>query len=198
MLEELSAQFKVVGHVNIVDQTDPNNKQVLLDKDNAVHPQNLARIIARGLAHEPNAWVWTMNLGNGGTHINSSQQISYLSPITTGVGATLYNQTYSEQIDETDANTPVNNSCVSAASPAPAITSVVTCVMELDATEPNTQPATDGSITTNPDDVYAFDEMCLKSQDGLMLSHIIFNPIQKSANRSLLITYTLTISVAAS
>ena len=182
----------ITGHVKIVDKT---TGEVLLDKNNAIHPQNMARVIARGLAHEPNAWVFKLALGNGGTHINSGQQIAYLPPITSGIGAQLYNQTYEEQIDEVDSATPVNNSCISAASPAPALTSVVTCTMELDSTEPNSQQPTDTNVT-NPDDIFAFDELCLKSQDGMMLSHIVFSPIQKTSNRAILITYTLTISVS--
>jgi hypothetical protein len=62
----------ISGHVKIVDR---NTGEVLLDKNNAIHPQNMARVIARGLAHEPNAWVFKLALGNGGTHINSGQQI---------------------------------------------------------------------------------------------------------------------------
>ena len=187
-----TAVAKIKGHVKI---TDKNTGEVLLDKNNAIHPQNIARLIARGMAHEPNAWVFKMALGNGGTHINSGQQITYLPPITTGIGAQLYNQTYEEQIDEVDSATPVNNSCISAASPLPALSSVVTCTMELDSTEPNSQQATDTNVT-NPDDIFAFDELCLKSQDGLMLSHIVFSPIQKTSNRAILITYTLTVSIA--
>ena len=40
----------VKGHVKITD--DLGN--VLLDKDNAIHPQNVARVFARALANENN------------------------------------------------------------------------------------------------------------------------------------------------
>jgi hypothetical protein len=189
---ETGAQFKIVGHVHAIDQ---DTKEVLIDKKNAIHPQNMARVIARGLAHEANSYVLKMGLGNGGTHINTSLQITYLTPNVSGTEATLYNGTYEEQIDDQTAGTPSTNSVISAASPAPAITSIVTCTMELDATEPNGQAVSDG-ITTNPDSTFTFDELGLYSPDGLLLSHIVFNPIEKTANRSILITYTLTISVS--
>ena len=138
-----------------------------------------------------------MALGNGGTHINSSLDIVYLPPNTTGTSATLYNKTYSQIIDGQNASVSAGDSVVSAASPSPAITSIVTCTMEITPDEPSGQ-ATSDDITTNPDSTYTFDELGLISQDSppLLLSHLIFSPVEKTANRSILITYTLTISVS--
>jgi hypothetical protein len=184
----------VVGHVKAIDK---ETGEVLFDKDNAIHPQNMARVIARGLAHEPNSWVYKMSLGNGGTHIDASLNISYLPPNVTGVNATLYNQTYQEVIDSHDVQVAPGNSVISAPSPIPAITSIVTCTLELSADEPAGQ-ATSDNTTTNPDSLYTFDELALFSSDQppLMISHLIFSPVEKTANRSILITYTLTISVS--
>lgn len=186
--------LKVHGHVKAVEK---ETGKVLIDKNNAIHPQNMARIIARGLAHEPNAWVFTMGLGNGGTHIDASLNIAYLPPNVTGVNATLYNQTYSEIIDDQNVGVALGNSAISSASPAPAITSIVTCVLELSPDEPAGQATSDGT-TTNPDSQFTFDELALFTADSppLMLSHLIFSPVEKTANRSILITYTLTISVS--
>ena len=184
----------VHGHVKAIDK---ETGEVLIDKDNAIHPQNMARVIARGLAHEPNSWVYKMGLGNGGTHINASLQISYLPPNITGTSATLYNQTYSEVVDSHDVSVAPGNSVISAASPVPAITSIVTCTLELSPDEPAGQATGDNS-TTNPDSLYTFDELGLFSLDQppLLLSHLIFSPVEKTANRAILITYTLTISVS--
>jgi len=185
---------KVHGHVKMVDK---ETGEVLVDKDNAIHPQNMARVIARGLAHESNAWVYGMALGNGGTHIDASLNISYLPPNVTGVNATLYNETYSEVIDSHDISVAAGNSVVSAASPSPSITSIVTCTLELTADEPAGQAPSDNA-TTDPDSTYTFDELGLYTNDTppLLLSHLIFSPVEKTANRSILITYTLTISVS--
>ena len=53
-------------------------------------------------------------------------------------------------------------------------------------------------VTTNPNSAFTFDELGLKTVDGLLLSHIVFNPIEKNAQRELIISYTLTVSVSAS
>ena len=43
--------LNVKGHVNIVDKV---SGEVLLDQCNAIHPQNMSRVIARALSHESN------------------------------------------------------------------------------------------------------------------------------------------------
>lgn len=189
-----NAFTKVVGHVLV---QDANTNEVLLDKNNAIHPQNMARVIARALANEDNAYIFKMILGNGGTHIDAGLNITYLEPNTVGTTASLYNKTYEEIIDDTHVNVGIGNSVISAASPDPAITSVVTATLELSSDEPAGQAPSDGE-TTDPDSTFTFDELALVTADSpeLMLSHIIFSPIEKSANRSIIITYTLTISVS--
>lgn len=185
---------KVIGHVLAVDK---DTNEVLVDKHNAIHPQNMARVLARALAHEDNAHIFKMVLGNGGTHIDAGLNITYLEPNIVGETSTLYNKTYEEIIDDTHVNIGLGNSVISAASPEPAITSVVTATLELSADEPAGQAVSDGE-TTDPDSTFTFDELGLVTADSpeLMLSHIIFSPIEKSANRSIIITYTLTIAVS--
>ena len=68
--------IKVSGHAKIVD--DLGN--VLLDKDNAVHPQNLARVFSRALAFEDNFTINRMAFGNGGTTTNAAYVTSYNPP----------------------------------------------------------------------------------------------------------------------
>jgi hypothetical protein len=184
----------VHGHVKMAWK---DTGEVIVDKDNAIHPQNMATVISRGLAHQTNSWIYEMALGNGGTHIDASLNIVYLPPNTTGVTATLYNQTYSQIVDGQNASVATGDSVVASPSPAPAITSIVTVTMELSPDEPSGQ-ATSDDITTNPDSTYTFDELGLLSQDTppLLLSHLIFSPVEKTSNRSILITYTLTISVS--
>src|SRR4051812_30295739 len=121
----------VNGHIVIKDRL---SGLVLLDKDNAVHSANMAKIIARGLAHEANGWIYKIALGNGGTYFNSSNQIVYKTPNVTGV-ATLYNQTYEEQVDDnsTGGSPPAGNSVYSQPSPSPLTTYQIVSVLELDA-----------------------------------------------------------------
>lgn len=91
----------VKGHCKIVD--DLGN--VLLDKDNAIHPQNMARVIARALSHEHNFYINRIAFGNGGTIVDAAFTVTYKTPndgqspdIYTWQSR-LYNETYSEIID---------------------------------------------------------------------------------------------------
>jgi hypothetical protein len=180
-----------IGHVQIVDK---ESGEVVLDKKNAIHPQNMATAIARALSHGSNGYISTLALGNGGTFYNSANQLNYRPPNTLGT-ADLYNVTYSEQVDSNANGTPVGNSVTSAQSPSPAITSIIIVTMELSSVEPAGQAASDDS-TTATNSLYTFDELGLKTADGLLLTHMIFNPIEKTANRAFLITYTITVSVS--
>ena len=183
--------LNIDGHVLI---KDIESGEVVLDAHNEIHPQNMASVVARALARDDNGSIHSMYFGNGGTFINSSGTIVYRPPNTIGA-SNLYNPTYSVLVDEQIAGTPVSNSVTSASSPSPAITSVVTIVAQLNANEPAGQASGD-NVTTDPDAPYIFDEIGLKTQDGLLLTHMVFNPFEKAGNRAFLITYTLTISVS--
>jgi len=201
----------IIGHVHIQDDLG----QVLLDDWNAVHPQNMATIIGRALANawegnlpaSPNQidakahWVNRIELGNGGAVVASSGGILYNSPVTSPSNATLYFPTYSEIVDEAQGSdgsiggpseSPNTNSVVSASGSG--VQTTVTVVVELSADQPASQ-STDDQVV-DPEDDFAFDELGLKSVDDLLLSHIVFSPILKSANRTITITYTLTITVS--
>ena len=191
---EMNFKTKIKGHVLIKDK---NTGEVLCDKFNAVHPQNMAKVLARGLANEPNQQIFQIALGNGGTYIDSTQSIVYNSPNIVGISADLYNTTYTEVVDNGNSGVGIGNSVISQAAPSPDISSLVICTIQLSANEPAGQATTDG-VTTNPDSLYTFDELGLKTIDGLLLSHIVFNPIEKNAQRELIISYTLTVSVTAS
>lgn len=95
-------KMQVKGHLNITDDLG----QVLLDKDNAVHPQNMSRVIARALSNESNYNVYRIAFGNGGTQTDAAFTITYRPPNdgqppdTRTWDSRLYNETYSEIIDE--------------------------------------------------------------------------------------------------
>lgn len=99
---QLNLPITVKGHVHIED--DLGN--VYLDKDNAVHPQNMARVIARSLSNESNFGVNRIAFGNGGTLVDAAFTITYKTPndgqppdVRTW-DARLYSETYSEIVDE--------------------------------------------------------------------------------------------------
>jgi len=97
--------ISVKGHVKIVDERG----HVYLDEDNAVHPQNMARVIARALSNESNFNIHRIAFGNGGTQVDAAFTITYntpndgQAPDTRTWDSRIYNETYSEIIDEGNA-----------------------------------------------------------------------------------------------
>jgi hypothetical protein len=186
-------EIEVEGRVQIFDH---ETRELLRDTKNAVHPQNMAMMIAKAISRDTatSPGILQLCFGNGGTFFNSSNQIVFRPPNTVGVSA-LYNQTYSVQVDDQVTGTPSTNSVIYSASPSPAITSIVTVTAQLNANEPAGQAVTD-NVTTNPNSLFTFDEIGLKAADGSLLTHLVFSPFEKTANRAFLIIYTLTISVS--
>jgi hypothetical protein len=188
---------RLIGEVDVAYTTE-------LDKFNAVHNKNMAIAIARGLANEPpdigsgigKHQIFKIKLGNGGSTIDSMNMITYQPPNVTGASATLYNATYSEIIDESQAGTPSENSVTYQESPAPDETTIVICTATIAAGEPSGQDLSDSPPNPNPEAQFAFDELGLFTYDDKLLTHIIFSPILKTSNRELVITYTLTIAVS--
>lgn len=85
--------------------SDVDTNEIYVDKSNAIHSQNMARILARGLAHEVNSYIKRMAFGNGGTFRDAAGNLVFNPPNDGRDGSwesRLYNETYSEIIDETD------------------------------------------------------------------------------------------------
>ncbi len=85
--------------------SDVDTGEILVDKSNAIHRQNMARAIARGLAMEPNHYIRRMAFGNGGTFRDAAGNIVFNSPNDGRDGSwesRLYNETYSEIVNSTD------------------------------------------------------------------------------------------------
>lgn len=186
-----STSIEMTGHVHIVDDLGKE----LLSAYNAVHPQNMATLIARGLAHEADYWAHYMYLGNGGASIGAGGAVTYLPPNTSPSSIGLYNKTYEEIIDEDVGNDgqggPANSVTSSSGT---GVESIITVVASLAADQPVGQSPTDQAVSS--EDTYSLDEIGLVSPDGLLLSHITFSPVLKSANRAITITYTITITVS--
>ena len=137
-----------------------------------------------------------MAFGNGGTSVDPTGIITYLSPNTSGTNASLYNQTYIKVVNDTSSNNtdPTRNFIETRHVTGTTYTDVfVTCL--LDYGEPSDQLAFDN--TTNNNSSYVFDELGLvaynSSGTGLLLTHVIFHPVQKSLNRLVQIDYTVRI-----
>jgi hypothetical protein len=189
---------KIEGFVKI---HDPVTGEVLVDKKNAIHYENISIAMAETLSNRTSAqgggWIYEMAFGNGGSAVDPTGVITYLPPNTTGQNADLYNETYAKVVDDNSAadTDPSNNKMEVLHTPGKVYTDIlVTCL--LDYGEPAGQQAFDNSTNFNGE--YVFDELGLKSWNGSatdlrLITHVIFHPVQKSLNRQIQIDYTLRI-----
>jgi hypothetical protein len=194
-----SANLYIKGHVKI---TDAITGEILLDKDNSIHFENMSVSIAQSLGAGPlnssnPGFIYTMNFGNGGTTVNASGIVTYNPPNVVGATAQLYNQTYSKVVNNQFSSDidPTNNYITYNHIPGKAYTDVVVAC-RLDYGEPANQLPFDNSNDINSQ--YAFDELGLFSFSGQLLTHVIYSPVIKSLNRLIDIAYTLRISTLSS
>ena len=182
------------GHIKI---HDPESGEVIVDKANAIHYENMSEALAFCIADFGGNFVKTMNFGNGGTSIDISGVINYLPTNTVNQNAALYNQTYTKIVDGNSVENQdvTNNKMEIRHIPGSVYTDIlVTCL--LDYGEPNGQAAFDNSQDLNS--AYIFDELGLFSTAGKMLTHVVFHPVQKSLNRKIQIDYTVRIQALTS
>lgn len=190
----ISIPVAVQGHVKIFD---PNSQEIFVDRRNAIHYENMSIGLAQSLANKDLGFIYAMAFGNGGSAVDPTGIITYLPPNTTGQNADLYNQTYIKVVDDNSAaNTdPLRNKLTVLHTSGQVYTDVlVTCL--LDYGEPAGQQAFDNSTDFNGD--FVFDELGLKAWEGssselMLLTHVIFHPVQKSLNRQIQIDYTVRI-----
>lgn len=179
----------IKGHVTISDAV---TGEILIDKDNQIHYENMSVALAQSLTGNANTNIWFMYFGNGGTSVDPTGVITYLPPNTNTQNSDLYNPTFQKIINQsTDLNTdPINNKIDIRHVTGEVYTDIlISC--RLDYGEPNGQAIFDLSENTNDD--YVFDELGIKSQENKLLTHVIFHPIQKSLNRLIQIDYTIRI-----
>lgn len=179
----------IQGHIKIFD---PITGQVLQDKSNAIHYENMSEALAQSIANKGTGVIESMAFGNGATAVDTTGIITYLPPNTTGQNAQLYNETYSKIVDNTNVlNTdPARNYIEVRHTPGTIYTDLfISCL--LDYAEPTGQQSFDNSSTMQGD--YVFDELGLISSSGKLLTHVVFHPVQKSLNRLIQIDYTIRI-----
>ena len=181
----------IQGHIKI---SDPKSGEVLIDKRNAIHYENMSVSLAESLSNAGEGFIYQMAFGNGGTSIDPTGIITYLTPNSTGTNASLYNQTYTKVVDDRSVNNldPTRNKIETRHVSGTNYTDIlVTCL--LDYGEPSGQDAIDNASST--ENLYVFDELGLVGYDptgtGRLLTHVIFHPVQKSLNRLIQIDYTV-------
>lgn len=192
-----SAHHKMVGHVFIRDK---ETHEVLLDKMNSIHFENMSEAMALALTNNATGHIHEMCFGNGASTVSGTGAITYFPPNVTGADSQLYNQTYRKVIDDQSPLMPTqdrggaNKLTIQHNTNAVFSDIIVTCT--LDYSEPSGQEAFDDGSDTESN--FVFDELGLKAFDsvpgsGKLLTHVIFHPIQKSLNRVIEIIYTLRI-----
>jgi len=190
-----AGNVSIQGHIKIYD---PTTKEVFINKRNAIHYENFSIALAQSIANQGEGTIAEMVFGNGGTRVDPTGVITYLTPNNTGNVASLYNQTYYKTVDSKQNYSldPARNFMETRHIAGVAYTDVlVSCL--LDFGEPSDQAAFDNA--TNSEGAYVFDELGLKSfstegpNTGMLLTHVIFHPVQKSLNRLIQIDYTIRI-----
>jgi hypothetical protein len=181
----------VQGHIHIFD---PESGQTIVNKRNAIHYENMSISLAESLANAGQGFIYEMAFGNGGTSVDPTGIITYLTPNSTGTNASLYNETFTKIVDDRSVNNldPVRNKIETRHVSGTNYTDIlVSCL--LDYGEPTGQDAFD--TATDADSLYVFDELGLKaystSGTGRLITHVIFHPVQKSLNRLIQIDYTV-------
>lgn len=183
--------FHFEGHIKIFD---PESGEIFIDKRNAIHYENMSVAMVNALSNQGQGTIYEMVFGTGGTVVDPTGLIAYLTPNTVGVNSSLYNQTYQKIVDQNAAENsdPVRNKMeIRHVSGATYSDIIISCV--LDYGEPDGQEAFDNSQDMEGN--FIFDELGLRSYNpagtGKLLTHVIFHPVQKSLNRLLQIDYTI-------
>jgi len=185
--------FHFEGHIKIFD---PKSGEILIDKRNAIHYENMSVAMVNSLSNQGQGTLYQMVFGNGGTNVDPTGLITYLTPNTVGINTSLYNQTFSKVIDQAAIENadPIRNKMeIRPVSGATYSDIIISCI--LDYGEPDGQEAFDNSQDMSGN--FVFDELGLVSFNptgtGKLLTHVIFHPVQKSLNRLLQIDYTIRI-----
>lgn len=183
----------IQGYIKIYD---PISKEIFVDKRNAIHYENFSIALARGISNQGFGTIAEMAFGNGGTRVDQTGIITYLTPNTIGLNASLYNQTYTKTIDpRLSSQIDISRNFMEVRHVSGAVYSDILVSCLLDFGEPAGQDAFDNATLVEGD--FVFDEIGLKGYNpdgqgsGDLLTHVIFHPVQKSLNRMIQIDYTV-------
>jgi len=152
--------------------------------------------LANSISNKSAGLIHKMAFGNGGTSVDPTGIISYLTPNSSGSNAALYNQTYSKVVDDNSVeNLDPTRNFIEVRHVTGTNYSDIYVVCLLDYGEPSGQSAFDNNTNTNS--TYVFDELGLTSLDpsgnSVLLTHVLFHPVQKSLNRLIQVEYTVRI-----
>ena len=183
------------GHVKLRCFDNYQNMINCVEGYNAVHFGNTTATMAQAWAGSNDGHIKEVAFGNGGTIVTPQSTVLYRSPNVSPLldtVAALYNQTYSKQLTNLNSSVTDQDNIVDVNLSNSNFADIFITIT-LDFGEPSGQPV-DGN-TTDMEGTFVFDELALKSRDGLLLTHFIFHPIEKSLIRAMEIEYTLRIQL---
>jgi len=186
------AGLNVSGHILIRDK---ESGEELVNKRNAIHYGNMARVVALALSNADNEYINFIAYGSGGTTVDTSGKVLYKNPRVSesyDASGSLYNRTHQKSFTTQDDSNKIE--VIQGAS-----YSDLKITSTLGYAEPSGQELFDTSTDNEGD--YVFDELGLFTNatdinDATMLTHVIFHPVQKSQNRIIEIVYTVRIQLS--
>lgn len=198
--------INVSGHILIRDK---ESGQELVNKRNAIHYGNMAAIVAQALTGQDASFIHYMAFGNGATSVDTSGRVVYKTPRVTEAyesGANLYSRTFWKPISDTTENNDKDNNKIELINGASYTDLKCTCTLNYG--EPSGQDIFDSSTTNEGE--YIFDELALftypadvtlptdeeRINTSTMLTHVLFHPVQKSANRIIEVVYTIRVQLS--
>jgi len=186
------AGLNVSGHILIRDK---ESGEELVNKRNAIHYGNMARVVALALSNADNEYINFIAYGSGGSTVDTSGKVIYKNPRVSesyDASGSLYNRTFQKSFTTQDDSNKIE--VIQGAS-----YSDLKITSTLAYNEPSGQELFDTSTDNEGD--YVFDELGLFTNatdinDATMLTHVIFHPVQKSQNRIIEIVYTVRIQLS--
>lgn len=191
---KIDSLIKIYEYENERDLINHANAKVLLRTHNDIHPENASILVARGIANRINGSIFTLNVGTGGATIDPLGNITFATPNTSGV-ADINSPVYFEVVDD-NRGAPSGNQ-MSVRHINGTLFSDVEIRMVIDKNEPFGQSPIDSTGINVNTSSFVFDEIGLKTEDGLLVTHAVFSPIEKSANRIIEIVYTLRVRIVS-
>ena len=87
----------IEGHIKI---WYPDTGEVAINKRNAIHYENMSIALASSIAGSRTGFINQMAFGRGGTTVDPTGIVTYLTPNSTGINASLYDETYRKVVND--------------------------------------------------------------------------------------------------
>lgn len=174
--------MNIIGFLKVID-LDTNS--VIVDTHNSINHENLSLALANSFSDKKYGPLYSMVFGSGGSVVDVTGVVSYLTTNTVGANAQLYNKVFEKIVNTNYITNTYNDSKIDVVyeQDKEYTDVVISCILEEN--EPYTED-------------FVFDEIGLMCYDNnnkqRLISHAIFHPVIKPADRRRQIDYTIRIS----